>query len=114
MDNMSFDSEMVIQNLTGMKGRFMNQIKVLGNATGQKMKAYAQTNAPWTDRTGDARNRLDYKSEKDETGVTISIFHQMEYGIYLELSNNETYAILKNSRDAILPEFLQAVQAIRL
>lgn len=114
MDNMSFDSEMVIQNLTGMKGRLMNQIKVLGNATGQKMQEFAQANAPWTDRSGDARERLRYASEKDETGVTISIFHQVEYGVYLELCNNETYAILKNSRDAILPEFLQAVQAIRL
>ncbi len=112
--NINIDISQVSQNLDGLTERLLQQIGVLGEATGQKMKAHAQTNAPWTDRTGDARNRLEYQSKKDETGVTISLFHQVEYGIYLELCNNENYAILKNSRDAILPEFLQAVQAIRL
>ena len=80
----------------------------------KRLESYAKQKAPWTDRTGDARQRLKYNSEINENGLTISIFHQMEYGIYLELCNNEKYAILKNSRDAMLPEFLDAVKHIRL
>lgn len=112
--SVTVDDRIVAQNLGEMSERLKTQLQVLGQATGQKIQEYAQANAPWTDRTGDARQRLKYNSEINENGLTISIFHQMEYGIYLELCNNEKYAILKNSRDAMLPEFLDAVKHIRL
>lgn len=112
--DLTFDNEIVLQNIQGLEGRVRQQVNVLGNATGQKMQAFAQENAPWTDRTGDARQLLKYKSTPDQTGVTISIFHQVEYGLWLEVAHNEKYAILKNSRDAILPEFIEAIKHIRL
>lgn len=112
--SVTVDDRIVAQNLGEMSERLKAQLQVLGQATGQKIQAYAQENAPWTDRTGDARQRLKYNSEINDNGLTISIFHQMEYGIYLELCNNEKYAILKNSRDAMLPEFLDAVKHLRL
>lgn len=112
--SVTVDDRIVAQNLGEMSERLKTQLQVLGQATGQKIQEYAQENAPWTDRTGDARQRLKYNSEINENGLTISILHQMEYGIYLELCNNEKYAILKNSRDAMLPEFLDAVKHIRL
>lgn len=112
--SVTVDDRIVAQNLGEMSERLKTQLQVLGQAAGQKIQEYAQENAPWTDRTGDARQRLKYNSEINENGLTISIFHQMEYGIYLELCNNEKYAILKNSRDAMLPEFLDAVKHIRL
>ena len=112
--SVTVDDRIVAQNLGEMSERLKTQLQVLGQATGQKIQEYAKENAPWTDRTGDARQRLKYNSEINENGLTISIFHQMEYGIYLELCNNEKYAILKNSRDAMLPEFLDAVKHIRL
>lgn len=112
--SVTVDDRIVAQNLGEMSERLKTQLQVLSQATGQKIQEYAQENAPWTDRTGDARQRLKYNSEINENGLTISIFHQMEYGIYLELCNNEKYAILKNSRDAMLPEFLDAVKHIRL
>jgi hypothetical protein len=112
--SVTVDDRIVAQNLGEMSERLKTQLQVLGQATGQKIQEYAQANAPWTDRTGDARQRLKYNSEINDNGLTISIFHQMEYGIYLELCNNEKYAILKNSRDAMLPEFLDAVKHIRL
>lgn len=112
--SVTVDDRIVAQNLGEMSERLKTQLQVLGQATGQKIQEYAQANAPWTDRTGDARQRLKYNSEVNDNGLTISIFHQMEYGIYLELCNNEKYAILKNSRDAMLPEFLDAVKHIRL
>ena len=112
--DISFDNAIVLQNIQGLEDRLKQQVNVLGNATGQKMQSYAQENAPWTDRTGDARQLLKYKSTPDDTGVTISLFHQVEYGLWLEVSHNEKYAILKNSRDAILPEFVEAIRHIRL
>lgn len=112
--DLTFDNEIVLQNIQGLEGRVRQQVNVLGNATGQKMQSFAQENAPWTDRTGDARQLLKYKSTMDKNGVTVSIFHQVEYGLWLEVAHNEKYAILKNSRDAILPEFIEAIKHIRI
>lgn len=112
--SVTVDDRIVAQNLDGMSERLKTQLQLLGRATGQKIQEFAQENAPWTDRSGDARQRLKYNSEINDNGLTISIFHQMEYGIYLELCHNEQYAILKNSRDALLPEFLDAVKHLRL
>lgn len=112
--DLTFDNEIVLESLEGIEDRVRQQARVLGNATGQKMQAFAQENAPWTDRTGDARKLLKYKSTMDKDGVTVSIFHQVEYGYWLEVSHNKKYAILKNSRDAILPEFVEAIKHIRL
>ena len=83
--SVTVDDRIVAQNLGEMSERLKTQLQVLGQATGQKIQEYAQANAPWTDRTGDARQRLKYNSEINDNGLTISIFHQMEYGIYLEL-----------------------------
>lgn len=112
--NVEVDDQIVMQHLENMTDRLRTQLEVLGNATGQKIQQCAQENAPWTDRTGAARERLKYNSDIDENGLVISIFHQMEYGIYLELCNNEKYAILKNARDATLPEFIEAAKRLRL
>lgn len=112
--NVEVDDQIVAQHLEQMTDRLKTQLETLGPATGQKIQEFAQDNAPWTDRTGDARKGLKYHSDIDENGLVISIYHQVEYGIYLEQCNNEKYAILKNAREAVLPEFLDAVKRLRL
>lgn len=59
------------------------------------MEAYAKDNAPWTDRTGNARQGLrGFVEEVSQTIVDIYISHGMDYGIYLEVSFAGRYAIL--------------------
>lgn len=60
------------------------------------IETYMKTNAPWTDRTTNARNGL------QAVAVAVARFkhwilmtHSVEYGIYLEGSNNGKYAIIK-------------------
>ena len=108
------DDQIVLQNLENMSERLQTQLRILGPATAQKMQAFAQENAPWTDRTGNARARLKGSSQMDEYGLEISIYHQMDYGLYLEVCNNETFAILKKARDGVLPEFIDAVKRLRV
>ena len=115
MASSSIDFTTVINNLNNSSRRLNNQCKILCNSTAIKMQDFAQTNAPWTDRTVTARPKLKAISQDDGNGAfTMSVFQQVDYGIYLELCNNENYAILKKSRDAIVPEFLDAVKRIQL
>jgi hypothetical protein len=49
--------------------------------------------APWTDRTGNARNGLQGQVSEDED-ITIFLTTQMYYGKYLELCNGGKYRII--------------------
>lgn len=59
------------------------------------VETYARNNAPWTDRTGNARSGLQAQAArlgKDRFAIVLS--HRVPYGIYLERKNDEQYAII--------------------
>jgi hypothetical protein len=60
-----------------------------------KMTGYAQDNAPWTDRTGDARRSIDYRNLSTKEKLAFYLYIGVTYGIYLELSNGGKYRILQ-------------------
>lgn len=45
---------------------------------------HARTNAPWTDRTGNARSGLFAQPFSNNGGFEIVLYHTMSYGIFLE------------------------------
>ena len=50
---------------------------------------HMQSTAPWTDRTGDARRELDASANITGKGsVTLTAFHGVSYGGYLETGTN--------------------------
>lgn len=60
-----------------------------------QVESYMKTNAPWTDRTTNARNGLSAKYVKlGPTLHSIVCFHQVPYGIWLEVANNGKYRII--------------------
>ncbi len=67
---------------------------LLQNWAGQ-LEGYAKTHAPWTDRTGHARQGLhggvDMRGEQN----VLYLSHGVEYGIWLELAHGGNYAIVR-------------------
>ncbi len=70
-------------------------------AVGQRNSAAAQSEmrkeAPWTDRTGNARSGLFSTAEmvgKTTIVITFSHGHTVEYGLYLETAHAGRYAIV--------------------
>ena len=59
------------------------------------IESWMKTNAPWTDRTGNARNGLKAEYEKTLNGHSIHVFHQVPYGIWLEVRFEGRYAIIE-------------------
>lgn len=49
---------------------------------------YMRSNAPWTDRTTNARNGLYSKADQEATQHSLLISHGVPYGIFLEVSNS--------------------------
>lgn len=72
----------------------MAKLYLLGIASAKEMETYAKANAPWTDRTTNARNGLYGKAITRDGHVVVMIGHSMEYGYWLENSNRFKYAIL--------------------
>jgi hypothetical protein len=64
------------------------------------MESWSKANAPWTDRTGAARQRLKGNAYWENANiVTAAIMHQVDYGIWLELAHQRKYAILEKALD---------------
>lgn len=63
---------------------------------GRKMYAYATFNAPWHDRTLQARLQLQYKVFHNDAAhtSTIVLSHGVDYGIHLETMQGGAFAII--------------------
>ncbi len=59
------------------------------------LEAYAKENAPWTDRTGNARQALhSFVRELSSDTVALYLSHGMSYGVFLELRWAGRYAVI--------------------
>jgi hypothetical protein len=93
----------------GLPLRFQEYITKAVAATAadiaEEMQAYAQENAPWEDRTGDARSGLKAVKVEDRATDSFSIFlgHSVSYGIYLETYNGGQLAIVKPTVEHFAP-----------
>lgn len=63
-------------------------------ANAPKVQDYARSNAPWTDRTSNARNGLFARYSKSGDTRTITVYHTVPYGVWLEVRHSGKYAII--------------------
>ena len=100
-----------------------------------RMQNAARAEAPWTDRTGNARSGLfggasggglpdlgapsavadiapDESVEGDETLIVVVIAHSMSYGVSLELDHAELYAVLVPVMDREIPQLGAALKRL--
>jgi hypothetical protein len=59
-----------------------------------RVESYAKENAPWEDRTGDAREGLTAKGQQRLFEYRIILYHTVDYGIWLEVRWGGKYAII--------------------
>ena len=71
---------------------------------------YARSNAPWEDRTGDARSGLDAEFYGDDNAVGITLFHTVDYGPFLEIRWGGKYAIILPTVEAMGPKLLDRME----
>lgn len=78
----------------------------------REMEAYARSNAPWDDRTGDARSGLTSEiSDNSESGtLAVNLFHTVDYGVWLEIRWGGKYAILIPTIENMGPRLLEMME----
>ena len=78
-----------------------------------QIEAHMKTNAPWTDQTGNARQGL--RAEAYDAGGStkgIVLYHQVPYGIWLEVKNSGQYAIILPTIEVMGPEVMKSLENI--
>ena len=90
--------------------RVIDAVTAVAGRVAAEMQNSAKANAPWTDRTANARTGLFGVAERgqDATGaqvVTIFLSHAVDinYGIWLELANGSSYAVIMRTIESHLP-----------
>ena len=60
----------------------------------KEVEAYAKEHAPWENRTGEARAGLTAQGEQRLVRYTITLYHTVDYGIWLEVRWDGRFAII--------------------
>lgn len=77
-----------------------------------QVESHAKLNAPWTDRTTNARNGLIASSGKEGDSHYIVLAHQVPYGIWLEVRWGGKYSIIMPTVDVYGPKVMGTIQKI--
>lgn len=79
------------------------------NYVAPQAEAFMKSEAPWTDRTGAARNGLGAQVEVSGNKVAIILYHSVPYGVFLEVRWGGKYAIIEKTMAAAGPLFVEAI-----
>ena|SRR5262245_42739728 len=69
-------------------------IKAVADHNANDSQNFMRSNAPWTDRTGNARQGLFSRAFLNGRKVTIVLWHSVPYGIWLEIAHDRRFKII--------------------
>lgn len=90
----------------------LDAILMYGDTAATKLEGWMKNEAPWTDRTAQARQRLSTSAEKTSEGIRIALMHGVDYGVFLEFAHEQRYAIIEPTIRLHGPEVLQGYQGL--
>lgn len=99
-------------NLDLMLETMAARIEVAMQHGKEKVEGYAKENAPWDDRTGDARQGLTADLSEDNGEIVLTLAHSVEYGVWLETIEDGNFAIIMPTLEALGPEILHEAGAV--
>lgn len=115
-DGIQFEEEDLLYGLEGLKKADL-LVRMLAQQGGLKFQNYARKNRRWTDRTGQARQRLTGGVQNIPTGYRIYLAHGVDYGIWLELAHEKRFSIIPETiqyvgKNEIMPGFNRLMERL--
>lgn len=89
------DTSALEKGLEAFMDKSEASIQMYAETAALKLQNYMRDEAPWTDRTGDARKRLTGTVYRVKGGYQIILSHGVDYGIWLELAHEKRFAIIQ-------------------
>ena len=94
--------------------RVLTAVAAVAQYVATQMQNQAQADAPWTDRTGNARTGIFGTSEADFSSRVVTIFLShgatIDYGIWLELANSGRYGVIMRTMQAHYEPLMQMLR----
>lgn len=88
------DMKEVLNNLNKLSETALIKTSIYANTAAATMVSYAKANAPWTDRTGNSRQTIDYNVGNTKETTSIELRGNTPHFKYLELCHEKKNAIL--------------------
>lgn len=106
-----FKTSTLQKGLAQFEIKMREHMEEIANDFAQELVDYARSHAPWEDRTGDARAGLDSAVETGRgQNLVVSLFHTVDYGIWLEVRWGAKYAIIIPTVEQKGPELLAKME----
>ena len=108
MAQLKWDLSSLLSGMANAENKVDAAVRMYAETGALKLQNYAKQNAPWTDRTGHARQRLNSYVSAVSNGYKIALAHRVSYGIWLELAHENRFSIIPQTinyvgTQAILP-----------
>lgn len=87
----------MVAGLSDLESATDKAIHVYAEQGALKLQNFARENRKWTDRTGQARQRLHGFVGKIPEGYRITLAHGVDYGLWLELAHERRFAIIEQA-----------------
>lgn len=105
---LNWTSSALAKALDEAKPKLRTAALMYASKEAQKLRSYMQLNRPWTDRTGEAKRRLDATvSMPDEDTIRITLSHGVTYGYWLEVAHERKYSIISPTIKTQGPQVVQ-------
>lgn len=113
VSNNVFDFDSLSPALKALLPRLDAAVGLAFDSMEPRAENYARQNAPWTDRTGNARAGLFAKHQnKPLQEHSLTVYHTMPYGYWLELRWSGRYAIIGPTLLNTAPDLASLVTSV--
>lgn len=112
MSGFSFDMSKVVDGLNNFETSAKSKVRVYANTVAKDLEGHIRENRPWTDRTGQARQRMTGYVQETTKGFRIIIAHGVDYGIWLELAHEKRFAILEPTIRLKGPDIIKGMKEL--
>lgn len=112
-----FDISRMVAGLTNLESASDKAIRVYAEQGALQLQNFARENRRWTDRTGQARQRLHGYVGAIPEGYRITLAHGVDYGLWLELAHEKRFSIIPQTIEyvgtfEIMPGFERLIERL--
>ena len=100
------------RNIAAAERRLERASIIATQSMAPDVESYMKLNAPWTDQTSNARNGLTAQAYSQGKEHGIVLYHQVDYGIWLETRFNGRYAIINPTIEVMGPRLMRRFDRI--
>lgn len=110
--NKYFRVDTLSRGIANFAFKTSNGMAGIANDFADELVNYAQRNAPWNDRTGDAREGLQSAVTLYNESLEIELYHTISYGLWLEIRWGGRYAIIIPTVESLGPHLLAKMDGL--